>query len=636
MRYSQQLTHKGDFARYAMGLFAKLRGLASPPKERAPSAPGDAESPGVKEALRLIEEGNTLEDQGDFGAALSRYTEALVRQPEFPRALLNQGNVHLKTGDVPAALLAYRRVLAANPRHVGAQFNVGNAYRRLGQLDNARDAYESLLLQEPDFTDAYVALGCTLEDMGFLTDAIDRFERALALRPNYAEVERNIGRALHALGSIDGARAHFREALRIDPGYLDAHHDLVFVGQFDPTLDHALALAEAKAFGAIVKDRATPYQAWPQGLDPIRQLKIGLVSGDLRVHPVGFFIEGILEHLKHRAPDSFQVSAYLTYPCTDDISERIKSSCAAWVQVERLTDRELAKRIHDDHIDILIDLAGHTAHNRLAMFAWRPSPLQISWLGYFATTGVDAIDYLIADPSLPQHEDQYFTEAIWRLPTTRLCFTPPDEPVFVNVLPALSGTGVTFGCFNNLLKLNDKVIAAWCQILLAIPQSRLMLKSPQFALSEVKTRMEARFQAFGVSPGQLLLHRESTRRKYFEAYHDIDIALDPFPYCGGTTTVEALWMGVPVVTLKGDTLLACQGAGLLACADLSDWIASDAKAYVALAIVKASRPDLLAALRENLRQQVLASPLFDGASFAGDLATALHAMWKRRSDLVGL
>jgi predicted O-linked N-acetylglucosamine transferase (SPINDLY family) len=290
----------------------------------------------------------------------------------------------------------------------------------------------------------------------------------------------------------------------------------------------------------------------------------------------------------------------------------------------------MANRIRADGIDILIDLSGHTAYNRLPVFAWKPAPVQVSWLGYFATTGVAAIDYFVADPwTLPESEEINFTEKVWRLPETRLCFTPPDAAVAVSTLPALVNGYVTFGCFNNLSKMNDKVVAVWARVMEAVPGSRLFLKARQLTEASVRQSIAERFAAHGIDEGRLILEDYVPRENYLAAYQRVDLALDPFPYTGGTTTAEALWMAVPVLTLAGERFISRQGVGLLMNAGLSDWVASDPDDYVARALAHASDLPRLSALRGNLRAQVLASPVYDAARFAKHFETALRGMWQQ-------
>jgi predicted O-linked N-acetylglucosamine transferase (SPINDLY family) len=358
-------------------------------------------------------------------------------------------------------------------------------------------------------------------------------------------------------------------------------------------------------------------------------LRVGFVSGDLRSHTVGYFAEGLLGALAKTASGAVEIHGYSAHWVNDAVTERIKAACRGWHSAVGLSDERLAQQIRDDRIDILIDLSGHTAHNRLPMFAWKPAPVQATWLGYLATTGVAAIDYVIADQwTLPQSQGGSFTEQIWHLPECYLCFTPPDVQAEVTPLPALAHGHVTFGSFNNLTKINDDVVALWARLLAAVPDGRLFLKAKQIDAPSVRQSVAERFGAHGIAAARLTFAGFAARTDYLAPYQGVDIALDPFPYPGITTTLESLWMGVPVLTLAGESFLARQGVGLLTNAGLPEWIARDRDDYVARAVAHAGDVQRLAALRAGLRNQVSASPLFDAERFAGHLAAALRGMWQ--------
>jgi len=354
---------------------------------------------------------------------------------------------------------------------------------------------------------------------------------------------------------------------------------------------------------------------------PVLRLRRILVAAFKQPLRAGSESRRIQRARKPRRPPSVRSG-----PVPQGVTHRYEhsSSCA-----RPLSDERLAHKIREDRIDILIDHSGHTAHNRLPMFAWKPAPVHVSWLGYFATTGVAAMDYLIADPwTLPESEEANFTEKIWRLPQTRLCFTAPDVDLPVPPLPALENGTITFGCFNNLTKMNDSVVALWARILTAVPRSRLFLKAKQLGEASVKQSIVERFAGHGIHSERLTLEGRSPRPEYLAAYQRVDIGLDPFPFPGGTTTAESLWMGVPVLTLAGERFLARQGVGLLMNAGLPDWIAADPEDYVARAVSHAGELHRLAALRSGLRAQVLASPIFDAPRFARHFEAALRGMWQ--------
>jgi predicted O-linked N-acetylglucosamine transferase (SPINDLY family) len=304
-----------------------------------------------------------------------------------------------------------------------------------------------------------------------------------------------------------------------------------------------------------------------------------------------------------------------------------------WRSVVGMSDEAAARLIHEDGIQVLVDLSGHTAHNRLPVFAYKPAPVQVTWLGYFATTGVEAMDYILGDPYVtPEGEEHHFTERVWRLPQIYCCFSEPRYEVSVGALPALSNGYVTFGSFNNLAKVNDRVISLWSRVLQAVPGSKLLLKTKALADEGVRGRVRSRFAACGVGSDRLILEGPAPRGELLGAYNRVDIGLDPFPYPGGTTTAESLWMGVPVLTRRGDRFLSHVGETMAYNTGQGAWVAADDAQYVQKAVSFASDLRALSALRAQLRQTVLQSPLYDAKQFAKHLTQALTQMWAAYRD----
>lgn len=503
------------------------------------------------------------------------------------------------------------------------------ALHQAGDAAGAHDNYQIALKLNPKNRDALNNLGILWLQVGELDLAAETFRELLTSAPDDIEALNNLGLALSSTGALDEAETVYRRVLAIHPEHTKSHSNLLFIHNYLSDKSASKLLEEASKYGKRVSQSATP-PCFKNSPEPDRCLRVGIVSADLHQHPVGYFAENVLKHLSSQSEGRIQLFAYSNHWLVDSITESIKACCHGWKMVSPMNDERLAQCIRDDRIDILIDLSGHTADNRLPVFARKPAPVQATWLGYFATTGVKEIDYLIADPwTLPESEELNFTETIWRLPETRLCFTPPREIIDVAPLPALSTGKITFGCFNNLTKINDEVIELWSRIIAAIPNSQLFLKSRQFSEPSVREKIIERFEQHAISPDRLILEAYSPRSSYLASYHQVDIALDPFPYPGGTTTVEALWMGVPVLTLSGKSFLARQGVGLLMNAGLSDWVASDHADYLSRAIAYAKNLNHLAALRAGLRQQVLGSPIFDAPRFAHYLEEALRGMWKK-------
>ena len=628
--------------------------------KRAPRSPGREQA----DAEHKLEEGMYQEREGHLDAALLCYDEAIALAPSLARAHFNRGNILLDRGDVTQALPSYRKAIELKPDSAAAHYNLGNAHLQLGNLEASVSALRTAVTLKPDFPDAHISLGLVhgklgnedearlsfaraaeldsdgaqthyriavcWQEAGFAQRAIDSLQKTLALQPDHLDAQLCTGVALKDLGDVAGALAYVQRALEIQPDYVLAHSNLLFIQNYLAEQASEQLLTDARCFGKAAAHLARPFSEWPKSPDPQRPLRVGLVSGDLGNHPVGYFLEGVLARLAAQAGDRLAFFAYSHRLDEDATSQRLRLCCQGWLTTIGLTDEALARRVRDDGIDILIDLAGHTASNRLVMFAWKPAPVQVSWLGYFATTGLAAMDYFLADPwTLPPEQEAYFTEQVWRLPETRLCFTPPDSKVEVNALPALTTGYITFGCFNNLSKMNDAVVQLWARVLHAVPGSQLFLKYGQLADASVRQRTCERFAAHGIASERLVLEGHSPRGDYLAAYQRVDIALDPFPFPGGTTTMEALWMGVPVLTLQGERFLARQGVGLLMNAGLPEWVAVDAEDYVARAVAHARDLQALAALRARLRQQVLASPIYDAPRFAQHFEAALRSMWQR-------
>ena len=544
------------------------------------------------------------------------------------------GRAALAAGHVAAATAHYRDALlldANNPDHHAA---LAYVLTEQGRHEEAWPHLDEAMRLNPEDPDIHFQRGNFQMDVGELSNARRCYGAALALRPDYAEVHSNLGHALVREGLMAEAIASFESALKSDPGHLPAHSNLLWALSFQLDGMGERYLREARGYGEKVLALARPYRDWiskPGQAGSHEVLRVGLVSGDFRQHPVGVFLEGVLKRLN---PENVELAAYSMNPQDDPLTETIKGHFSAWTPIMQMSDEETASKIHADGIDILIDLAGHSAYNRLPVFAWKPAPLQVTWLGYLASTGVPGMDYLLADPvSVPDHERGQFTEQVWHLPHTFNCYTPPAEhpKLAVAAPPALCNGYVTFGCFQRLNKLSDTTLALWGRVLNALPQARLYLRNEGMNSEAARGRLLKRMADVEIAPARVTFGgRIHEREDYLSTYADVDIVLDTFPYPGTTTTCEALWMGVPTVTLARGGMLGRIGASLLTCAGLAEWVAWSEDDYVALALRQGSDIERLARLRTGLRQQVAATALFDAGRFAPQLEEALLAMWKRR------
>ena len=575
---------------------------------------GDAQ----RELVALFQAGRPAE----LKAAADRHVR---RWPDFAFGWKALGVACQLSGRDP--LPALRRAAALLPDDAETLANLGNALRDTGELADAHQALQRAVARHPRHPLFRMNFGNVLMDMGRRDAAIAEFRQALEIAPETAEAHNNLGHALFGIpGRLDEAIASYRAALRCRPGFLVAADNLLFALNYSERATPAEMRAAAEHYGAIVAASARPTHAWPNPPDPERPIRVGLVSGDLRRHPVGYLLRDVLPGLDRQRTE---VVAYANRSADDEVSAALQGSVAAWRQVERLDDRQLFERVREDRIDLLVDLSGHTAHNRLPLFALRPAPVQASWLGYFATTGIAAIDYFVGDPMvLPEDEETHFCERAWRLPHTYYSFSPPTEAVAVAPLPAVSRGALSFGFFGALAKLVAPVLDCWSEILTRLPGSRLVIKAAGIEQPEVAGALTGQLAERGIGAERLHLLGRTGRDEHLAAYGEVDVALDSFPFPGGLTTLEASWMGVPTLGLRGDRFIAHQGEMLLHALGLEDWIAPDRAAYVERAVALAGRLDELAKLRAGLRDRLSASPLCDGARFAGELEQAWRGMWR--------
>ena len=529
------------------------------------------------------------------------------------------------------ALLALQNVAKLSPNDAEAHNSLGMALQERGELDGALASYRNALKYDPGFVEAHYNLGNALCELGRLEEAVSSYRSALQIDPNFAVIHSNLAATLQELGRLEESIASCRRALELEPGMAAVHSNLL--GMLNCTAGHAPAyrLDQAREYGRMVSKKVTArFTSW-RCADKPQRLRVGIVSGDLHNHPVGYFLEGLLAKLD---PARVELFAYAASPHVDALTTRIKPYFAAWKPLYDLSDGDAARLIHADGVHVLLDLAGHTEQNRLPIFAWKSAPVHASWLGYYATTGVAGMDYLLtSEVAVPEAQRGDFTEKVWYLPDTWLCFTPPDVDLSVVVLPALKNGCITFGCFQRLDKMGETILKAWASILTALPNAQLNLDCKQLGDPAVVKQQALRLQQHGIDPARVMMRGAApTREAYLSRYAEVDVMLDTFPYPGVTTTCEAMWMGVPTLTLAGDTYLSRQGAGMVTAAGLGDWVTSSVEDYIDKAVSLASDLPKLAALRAGLRKQVSTSPLCDAQRFARNFEEALWGMWLEKTQ----
>lgn len=572
--------------------------------------------------------GAALEALGRLTESEAAYREAIGRNPAYAQAHCNLGRVLLATGRPADAESASRQAIDLDPELADARVNLAVAQQRRGAIGAAKATVESALVATPQDSGLRRLLGVLRHMQGDLGGAEAALRQAIALQPDLAEAHDNLAGVLLDQGRADEAEASFARALDANPQDARAHSNLLLCRNYVETDPDALFAAHC--------DWATRHTGPIALLPPADnathdRLRIGYLSGDFRRHSVAYFFEPML---MYRDRNRYETFCYANLENPDEVTARLKDSSDHWRWVAGLDDDRLAAQIRADEIDILVDLSGHSAGNRLLVLARRPAPVQATWLGYPNTTGLEAIDYRITDAVAdPPGAERHATETLLRLDQGFLCYRPPEDAPQAAAPPAVRNGYVTFGSFNNFRKITPQLLEIWSKILRNTDNARLLLKARPLADPATVVRIDSAFEANGVDPARLDLRGTvASPADHLGTYGDIDIALDPFPYNGTTTTCEALWMGVPVVTLSGNCHAGRVGASLLGQIGLREGIASDRDGYVAAAVKYAGDINRLTRLRADLRHRMAESPLCDGPGFCRRMESAFERMWRERFD----
>ena len=604
--------------------------------------------------------GAVLTGQNQLDKAVENYKKAIKINPNYAQAYNNLGAALHKLDKINEAIDNYRKAISLNSDFAEAFNNLGNGIRELNKPKNAVQYFEKAIQIKSDYAEAYNNLATTYEELGDKKEALNNFQKAIKIKPNYAEAHNslgivfsdlarfdeslssytkaikanpnyeksynNLGNLLSNLRRYDEATTTYRKAIKIKPDYAKAYSNLLFNLLYKVDFDSSLYLSEAKKFRINCEPKKQLSFERQYEKEPTK-LKLGLVSADFGNHPGGFHTLSTLIELRKK---NFELIAYATIDRKDEFSSYFRPLFSKWYSIKKKKDDEVVEQIFKDGIHILMDLQGHSAKNRLPIFMYKAAPIQISWLGQ-GSTGIHEIDYFIGSPIItPKSEEKHYVEKIWRLPEIEHCFTPPYFDVKINSLPALKNNFITFGSLNKLTKVSDETVALWSKILFSIPNSKLLLKNRDFDNQKIINKTFLRFEKHNINNNRIILEGKSnTRKELLEVYNKIDIALDPFPFQGNTSTEEATWMGVPVITLKGDRYLFHFGESLNTNLNMKDWIAENHDEYVSIAMKFSSNLDELSKIRMNLRQIALQSPVFDAPRFAEHFSKMLWEMWKK-------
>jgi protein O-GlcNAc transferase len=567
---------------------------------------------------------NALQGQGLLDEAIASCRRAIEINPALPEAHNNLGNALKGKGQLEEAIASYRQAIALRPDYAEAHNNLGIALKGLNKRQEAIAAFTAALKIKPDYAGAHSNLGNVLQNMGRLDEAIESYRRAIALNPNLAESHNNLGNVWKDVARLDEAIAQYRLALQLKPGFADAYDNLAYVIHNHPAYDAAMISAEVARWNRQLAEPLAKFiQPHGNDRDPNRRLRIGYVSSDFHDHASAFFI---LPLLRGHDREQVEVTCYAQVAYPDAVTRQMQEQVHQWRRTVGMTDAQLAAQVREDKIDILIDLKLHTADNRLLVFAHKPAPVQATWLGYPGTTGLRMIDYRLTDPYLdpPGGDETVYAEKTIRLPQTFWVYDPLTGEPAVNAPPSIASGRITFGCQNNFCKVNDGVLSLWAKVLTAVPASRLLLLAPE---GNSRRHVLDRLHESGIGSERVEFLSRQPRPQYLQTYQRIDIALDTFPYNGHTTSLDSFWMGVPVITLVGRTVVGRAGVSQLSNLGLTELIANDGEQFVQIAAKLAGDAPRLAELRRTLRERMQASPLMDGPRFARNMEAAYRQMW---------
>lgn len=608
----------------------------------------------------VLAAGKELLDSGNLEAVRQYFIAAVEAHPEDAELQYRLGEALEQLNQRHEAEECYRKALVLRPGYALAANNLGQLLAARAAYKESESLYRQALSQEIDYFDPHINLGHLLVETNRFLEAEYYYRRAVSLQPDSAiandrlsQVIRRQGRNLEArdwamrateldpnnpsawtslaltylhVGDLKGAEDAYKSAIACSPIYKAAWQGLLLLSNYRAGEQSEVFQLHRRFADTLLS--SVSGTAYPNPPEPGRRLRVGFVSGDLRRHSVSYFVEGVLNCLDRK---QFQLWAYFNFPAPDQRTEELQSLFYGWRNIFGFSDEEVVSHIRDDRIDILIDLSGHTSHNRLAVFAAKPAPVQVTWVGYPNTTGLPQIDYRLTDGIVDPigAADDCYAEKLWRLPASFLCYTPPAAAPAVTSAPCISRGYITFGSFNSRIKIGDACLKLWAKVLVALPDARLILKSV-FGFDEEVAREELReqFVRLGIASERLsILPAKGAVDEHLALYGEVDIALDTFPYHGTTTTCEALWMGVPVVTRVGDRHASRVGASIMSNSGLHDLIAHSDDEFVDIACQLASDFETLATIRSALRGVVLSSRLLDKHAMARDVSVALHGMW---------
>lgn len=579
----------------------------------------------TKDIPRWLEKAVHLHQSGDLAQAEAIYHKLLLINPHNGDVLHLLGLLNAQGKNYQEAEAFIQQAIGYNNKIPVFYNNLGNISWELGKTEQAIDSFRRALELEPNYSDAHYNLATVLKETDHLTEALPYFQNALALNPHYVKAYNNLAETLKHKGRVRESLGYYQRALQLSAQPL-IHSNYLLALHYDPGLTAEMIFTEHQQFNRLY---ALPLLANSKPHDnncqPDRKLRIGYISPDFRGHSVNYFIEPLLTHHDRT---QFEIYCYYNNPQKDLVTERLQTYADCWVDCAEWEDEALSNTIRTHQVDILVDLMGHTGMNRILVFARKPAPIQMAYLGYSNTTGLTAIDYRLTD----EHTDPAWmpsSEMPIRVPNTYFCYQPLETCPPVTATPALKNQYVTFGSFNNYPKLSPPIIQLWMAILKALPNAKLLIKSKSLKDLGTKETLLNDFSQASIAPERLMFmgHLPSSQQ-YLDIYNQVDIALDSYPYNGATTTCETLWMGVPVVTLIGNTHVSRMGLSILSSLGLTELVADTPEAYKDICLKLANDIPYLQKIRAGMRERMMSSPLMDASGFTQRLESIYKELWK--------
>ncbi len=600
---------------------------------------------------------------GNYGEAEEYARITLDKKPDFFKGWLHLGGVYRAQAKLDEALNCFQKANQINPKSAGVAYRIGEIYNDQGDMKKALELFDITIKVDEEYIAAYLAKSEILKKMrkfeeaeeaingalsiepgsvgarvslaelykyrGEYENAMELYKSLIEQHPKLAGVRVNYALCMQDLGRFDESERNYLQAFEDQPNLFESFSNYLMGLHYNPNRTKEEIFEEHNRWDEHFAPKERPQRPVPFDQSPDKKLRVGFISGGFRMHPVGWMITGALEALPK---DQFEIYCYTTNNKYDKITKRIHAVSDRWKSVIGYHDDIIARMIRDDEIDILIELSGHSADTRLRTVALEPAPVIVKWVGgLFNTTGLQSVDYLITDHmESPEGEEPFYTEKLVRMPDDYISFLPPDYAPEVNELPRKKNGFITFGCFNNPTKVNDVILEKWAEVMNRVEESFLFLKSKQYETEAFRQRIIEKMAEHGIEEERLIFEGQSPHDELLESYGRVDIALDPWPYSGGLTTCEALWMGVPVVTRPGPTFAGRHSTTHLQNAGFSEWIAADWDEYTEKIVELASDVDRLAGIRQSLRQQVAESSLCNHERFAAHFSIALREMWKQR------